>query len=35
MVSVENKGQDHAEFFALHPESFCDRLGAVIRDGIP
>ena len=25
-VFVENKGQDHAEFFTLHPDEFCDQL---------
>ena len=25
-VFVENKGQDHAEFFSLHPEEFCIKL---------
>ena len=31
-VFVENKGQDHAEFFTLHPEAFCDRLISLIRE---
>ncbi len=30
-VFVENKGQDHAESFTLHPEGFCDHLEAFIR----
>ena len=28
---VENKGQDHAEFFTLHPEEFCEKLKVFIR----
>ena len=32
-VFVENKGQDHAEFFTLHPEEFCKRLDGFIRQG--
>ena len=31
MVFVENKGQDHAESFTLHPEGFCDQLESFIR----
>ena len=30
-VFVENKGQDHAESFTLHPEGFCDQLESFIR----
>ena len=30
-VFWENKGQDHAEFFTLHPDEFCDHLEAFIR----
>ena len=30
-VFVENKGQDHAESFTLHPEAFCDQLESFIR----
>ena len=25
------KGQDHAEFFSLHPDEFCDQLETFIR----
>ena len=28
---VENAGQDHAEFFTLHPKAFCAQLDRVIR----
>jgi hypothetical protein len=31
-VFVENKGQDHAESFTLHPEAFCDRLETSISN---
>jgi len=30
-VFVELAGQDHAEFFTLHPEEFCDRLETFIH----
>jgi len=29
-VFVENKGQDHAEFFTLHPEEFCEQMEKLI-----
>lgn len=32
---IENKGQDHAEFFTLHPAEFCDRLTGFIGTCTP
>lgn len=32
-VFVENKGQDHAETFTLHPEEFCENISAVMKKG--
>ena len=34
-VFVENAGQDHAEFFTLHPQEFADQLGAFIDSCAP
>ena len=28
---IEHKGQDHAEYFTLHPEEFCRELTAFIQ----
>lgn len=30
-IFVENKGQDHAEYFSLHPEEFCRQLKEFIK----
>jgi len=27
----ENKGQDHAEFFTLHPEEFCREIISLVQ----
>ena len=32
-VFVELAGQDHAEFFTLHPEEFCERLETFVLNG--
>ena len=32
-VFVELKGQDHAEFFSLHPEAFCEQLETFLLNG--